>query len=253
MPENGAQKCLCPSLHPDRPLHRDSVRAGHLLRNSNSRSRIIATSLVAVPLSIDMISKTTAQVKPRIRILGISGSSRKGSYNTALLEAAKELAPESVLIETYDISNLPLHNQDLEAKMPPQVTEFKSKVRQADAILFAAPEHNYTIIAVMKNAIEWGNRPPNDNSWDSKPAAIMSASSGPRGGARAQLHLRQIMVDLNMHPINRPRLLVANEDGKFDVKMKLTDMQIRETLRKLLIQLAECTRRVQPGFQKIPA
>jgi len=200
-----------------------------------------------------MISKTTGQVKPRIRILGISGSSRKGSYNTALLEAAKELAPENVLIETYDISNLPLYNQDLEARMPPQTTEFKSKVRQADAILFAAPEHNYTITAVMKNAIEWGNRPPNDNSWDSKPAAIMSASSGPRGGARAQLHRRQIMVDLNMHPINRPRLLVANEDGKFDVKMKLTDMQIRETLRKLLIQLAECTRRVQPGFQKIPA
>ncbi|TMI24638.1 NAD(P)H-dependent oxidoreductase, partial [Candidatus Bathyarchaeota archaeon] len=76
------------------------------------------------------------------------------------------------------------------------------------------PEHNYTITAVMKNAIEWGNRPPNDNSWDSKPAAIMSASSGPRGGARAQLHLRQIMVDLDMHPINRPQLLVANEDGQ---------------------------------------
>src|SRR5437667_12344126 len=100
--------------------------------------------------------------------------------------------------------------------MPPQVTEFKSKVKQADAILFAAPEHNYTITAGMKNAIEWGNRPPNDNSWGNKRAAIMSASSGPRGGARAraQLLLRQIMVDFKMHPINRPQLLVENEDGK---------------------------------------
>ena len=204
-------------------------------------------------MSNNIVSQTTGETKLRVRILGISGSSRKGSYNTALLEAAKELAPESVLIETYDISNLPLYNQDLEAKMPPQVTEFKSKVKQADAILFAAPEHNYTITAVLKNAIEWGNRPPNDNSWDSKPAAIMSASSGPRGGARAQLHLRQIMVDLNMHPINRPQLLIANEDGKFDVNMKLTDLQMRETLRNLLIQLAEWTRRVQPGLHKIPA
>ncbi len=137
--------------------------------------------------------------------------------------------------------------------MPPQVREFKSKVKQADAILFAAPEHNYTITAVMKNAIEWGNRPPNDNSWEGKPAAIMSASSGPRGGARAQLHLRQIMVDLNMHPINRPQLLVANEDEKFDANMKLTDLQIRETLRNLLIQLADWTRRLQPGLHRIPA
>ncbi len=185
-------------------------------------------------MSNNIVSQTTGEAKPRVRILGISGSSRKGSYNTALLEAAKELAPESVLIETYDISNLPLYNQDLEAKMHPQVTEFKSKVKQADAILFAAPEHNYTITAVLKNAIEWGNRPP----------------SGPRGGARAQLHLRQIMVDLNMHPINRPQLLVANEVGKFDAKMKLADPQIRETLRSLLIRLEEWTRRLQPDLRR---
>jgi len=182
-------------------------------------------------LSINIASQTTGEAKPSVRILGIHGSSRKGSYNTALLEAAKELAPDNVLIETYDISNLPLYNQDLETRTSPQVRELKSKVKQADAILFATPEHNYTITAVMKNAIEWGNRPPNDNSWDNKPAAIMSASSGPRGGARTQLHLRQIMVDLNMLPINRPQLLVANGEGKFDAKMILTDPQIRETLR----------------------
>ena len=198
-----------------------------------------------------MIAQTSGEAKPKLRILGISGSGRKGSYNTALLEAAKELAPENVLIETYDISNLPLYNQDLETRIPPQVRELKSKVKQADAILFATPEHNYTITAVMKNAIEWGNRPPNDNSWDNKPAAIMSASSGPRGGARAQLHLRQIMVDLNMFPINRPQLIVANGEGKFDAKMKLTDPQIRETLRNLLIRLEEWTRKLRPDLQRI--
>jgi len=188
-----------------------------------------------------------------LKILGISGSGRKGSYNTALLGAAKELAPEGVFLETFDISTLPLYNSDLEQSMPTIVREFKNHIRESDAILFAVPEHNYTITAVLKNAIEWGNRPPNDNSWDSKPAAILSASSGPRGGVRAQLHLRQIMVDLNMHPINRPLLLVANEEEKFGANMKLIDPQIRETLRTMLVRLVEWTRKFQPNVQKIPA
>ena len=189
----------------------------------------------------------------RIRVLGISGSGRKGSYNTALLEAARELAPSGIVLETFDISSLPLYTQDLEANLPPRVVQFKRKVREADAILFATPEHNYSITAVMKNAIEWGNRPSNDNSWDNKPAAIMSASSGPRGGVRAQLHLRQILVDLNMLPINRPLLLVANEDDKFDERMRLTDPQVRETLRNMLVRLEEWTRRLRSPVQKIAA
>lgn len=198
-----------------------------------------------------MIAQTRSD--NRIRILGISGSGRKGSYNTALLSAAKELVPENIILETFDVSHLPLYNSDLEERMPPEVKEFKRKIREADAILFATPEHNYTVTAVMKNAIEWGNRPSNDNSWDNKPAAIMSASSGPRGGVRAQLHLRQILVDLNMHALNRPLLLVANEEDKFDSNMKLVDPQVRETLRNMLVRLEEWTRRLQPSLQKISA
>ena len=196
-----------------------------------------------------MIAQTRSD--SRVRVLGISGSGRKGSYNTALLTVAKELSPENVILETFDVSHLPLYNSDLEDRMPLEVIEFKRKVREADAILFATPEHNYTITAVMKNAIEWGNRPSNDNSWDNKPAAIMSASSGPRGGVRAQLHLRQILVDLNMHALNRPLLLVANEEDKFDSNMKLVDPQVREMLRNILVQLEEWTRRLQPDLQKI--
>jgi chromate reductase, NAD(P)H dehydrogenase (quinone) len=145
----------------------------------------------------------------RIKILGISGSGRKRSYNSALLGAAKELLPEDATLEVADISRLPLYNQDLEHDMPQGVKELKKKIRGADAILIAAPEHNYSVAAVLKNAIEWGNRPPRDASWSGKPAAIVSASTGFGGGARAQLHLRQIMIDLNMYPINRPLLLVA--------------------------------------------
>jgi chromate reductase, NAD(P)H dehydrogenase (quinone) len=200
-----------------------------------------------------MIAQATGESKPRIKILGISGSGRKGSYNTALLEEAKKLVPEGTVLETHDVSNLPLYNQDLDKTVPLVVKEFKRKIREADAILFASPEHNYTITAVLKNAIEWGNRPPGDASWNEKPAAIISASSGPRGGARAQLHLRQILVDLNMYPINRPLLLVANADEKFDSNMKLTDQQIVETLRALLARLVEWTIKLQPDLQKISA
>ncbi|HEX4921630.1 MAG TPA: NAD(P)H-dependent oxidoreductase [Candidatus Bathyarchaeia archaeon] len=199
-----------------------------------------------------MLSQTMEGSR-KLRILGISGSGRKNSYNTALLEAAKELAPDNVVVEIYDVSGFPLYNQDLEARMPEEVKEFKKKIREADAILIATPEHNYTITAVLKNAIEWGNRPPNEASWNEKPAAIMSASSGARGGARAQLHLRQIMVDLNMHAINRPLLLVANASEKFDANMKLTDPQIGQTLHNLLLQLEEWARRVQPILQKLAA
>ncbi|TLY05552.1 MAG: NAD(P)H-dependent oxidoreductase [Thaumarchaeota archaeon] len=180
-----------------------------------------------------------------IRILGISGSGRRRSHNTALLEAAKELLPEDAALDVHDVSAFPLFNQDLEVEIPPPIRRFKEKVRRADAILFATPEHNYSISALLKNAIEWGNRPEEDNSWDGKPAAIMSASTSPRGGARAQLHLRQIMVDLNMYPINSPQLLLARAQQHFDANMKLTDLEFRGILRELLTSLVEWTRRLR--------
>src|SRR2546427_783971 len=180
-----------------------------------------------------------------VRILGLSGSGRRRSYNTALLEAAKELLPRDATMEVYDVSAFPLFNQDDELEMPIPVRRFKEKVRDADAIIFATPEHNYSISAVLKNAIEWGNRPEEDNSWDGKPAAIMSASTSPRGGARAQLHLRQIMVDLNMYPINSPQLLLARAQEHFDANLKLTNLEFREILRELLTSLAEWTRRLR--------
>lgn len=185
------------------------------------------------------VVKNPSPENPRFRILGISGSARKDSYNTALLKAAQELMPPGAALEIFDISGFPIYNQDLEANMPPDVKLFKEKVKQSDAVLFATPEHNYSIPALLKNAIEWGNRPSDDNSWEGKPAAIISASDGPRGGARAQLHLRQIMVDLNMHPINNPQLYVARAQDKVDAELKLTDEKTRETLRKLLAALVE--------------
>jgi len=181
----------------------------------------------------------------KLTILGISGSGRKGSYNTALLEAAKELLPQDATLEVIDVSKLPLYNQDLEHDLPEAVKELKKKIRGADAILIATPEHNYSVTAVLKNAIEWGNRPPRDASWSGKPAAVVSASTGLRGGVRAQLHLRQIMIDLNMYPINRPLLLVANAKDKFSEDLRLTDGETLQTLRDVLSGLIEWTRRLQ--------
>jgi len=181
----------------------------------------------------------------KLAILGISGSGRKRSFNTALLEAAKQLLPQNATLEIVDVSKLPLYNQDLEHEMPEEVKELKKKIRTADAILIATPEHNYSIPAVLKNAIEWGNRPPRDASWSGKPAAIISASSSLRGGARAQLHLRQIMIDLNMYPINRPQLLVANAKDKFNEDLQLSDEETLQILRDVLSSLAEWTRKLQ--------
>jgi len=182
-----------------------------------------------------------------MKILGISGSNRKGSYNWGLLEAAKEMLPDNATLEIFDVSRFPLFTQDHERNPPAEVQLFKQKIRQSDAILFATPEHNYTITAVLKNAIEWGNRPGGDNSWNGKAAAIVSASSGPRGGARAQLHLRQILVDLNMYPINQPQLLLARAQDSFDSDLKLKDPQAKEALKTILQTLVGWTEKINRG------
>ncbi|MDA4129109.1 MAG: NAD(P)H-dependent oxidoreductase [Thaumarchaeota archaeon] len=193
-----------------------------------------------------MIATDTAVIRKDgvVKILGISGSARKGSYNTALLKAAKEVLPAHTALDIFDVSRFPLYTQDLELTPPPDVVEFKERIRASDAVLFATPEHNYSVSAVLKNAIEWGNRPPEDNSWDGKPAAVMSASTSPRGGARAQLHLRQIMVDLNMYPINQPQLLLARAEEAFDEHLRLKDERARKILKTLLQELVEWTVKV---------
>ena len=180
-----------------------------------------------------------------MKILAISGSGRKGSYNRALLEAAKERLPDNTTFEIFDVSRFPLFTQDLERNPLADVRKFKEKIRDSDAILFATPEHNYSVSAMLKNAIEWGNRPEDDNSWDGKPAAIVSASTSPRGGARGQLHLRQIMWDLNMHPINMPQLLLARAQEAFDNDLRLKDERARETLKVVLQNLVSWTAKIK--------
>ena len=180
-----------------------------------------------------------------INILGFAGSLRKGSYNKAVLRAAAGLAPEGAKLETFDLEGIPPFNQDLEQSMPAIVKEFKAKIKAADAILFVTPEHNYSVPGVLKNAIDWASRPYGDNAFEGKPAAIMSASTGMLGGARAQYHLRQMMVFLDMHPLNRPEVFVTFAKDKMDESGELRDEQTRDFIKKQLAALVAWTRKLQ--------
>lgn len=181
----------------------------------------------------------------KITVLGFAGSLRKESYNRALLHAAVELMPKDAKLEIFDIEGIPLFNQDLEGEMPVKVKEFKEKIRLADALLIVTPEYNYSFPGVLKNAIDWASRPPGDNSFEGKPVAIMSASTGTLGGARAQYQLRQVLVTLNMHPVNRPEVMVPLAGEKFDGEGRLIDERTREKVRELLENLVEWTRKIK--------
>jgi chromate reductase, NAD(P)H dehydrogenase (quinone) len=176
-----------------------------------------------------------------IRILGIAGSLRKGSFNQAALRAAVELVPEGAVIEIYDIDGFPGFNQDLDHDPPAKVIEFKQKIREADAILFSSPEYNYSIPGVLKNAIDWASRPYGDSAWEGKPAAIMGASPGAIGTARMQYHLRQVMVFLNMYPLNKPEAMIGNCAEKFDSAGNLTDEKTKAHIQKMLQALVDWT------------
>jgi chromate reductase, NAD(P)H dehydrogenase (quinone) len=184
-------------------------------------------------------------METKLKFLGFAGSLRVGSYNKALLRAATNLLPKNATSEIFDLNGIPPFNQDLEMDMPEKVTEFKSKIREADAILIATPEYNYSIPGVLKNAIDFASRPYGDNPFDGKPVAIMSASIGMLGGARAQYHLRQVFVFLNMHPINGPEVIVAFAQDKFDANGKLIDENTSKFLKQLLENLANWTRRLR--------
>lgn len=179
-----------------------------------------------------------------IKVLGISGSLRKGSYNTMALRAAQGMVPEGMTLETAEIGDLPLYNDDIRAAgYPPVVQAFRQKLAAADALLFVTPEYNYSVPGVLKNAIDWGSRPP-DQPFDGKPVAMMGASQGQLGTARAQYHLRMMCVFLDMRPLNRPEVFIGEAQKKFDAQGKLTDAATGEWIGKLLVALRDWTIRL---------
>lgn len=186
----------------------------------------------------------------QITILGIAGSLRKDSYNKGALRAAQDLCPEGAKIEIYDIAGLPLFNQDEERNPTPKVTEFKHKIRAAEAILLCTPEYNYGVPGVMKNALDVASRPYGDNAWSGKPVALMSAAMGVAGGIRAQYQIRQCFVFLNMDAVVQPEVAIASAPQRFDEKGNLTDETSKKMIRQLLENLIAKARRLRPPMRQ---
>lgn len=179
-----------------------------------------------------------------LRILGIAGSLRRGALNRGLIRAAAELAPPGVEIQTFDLAPIPLYDGDVEARgFPESVQALRESIRSSDAVLIATPEYNYSIPGVLKNAIDWASRPP-DQPFADKPVALMGASPGGGGTTRAQHHLRQAFVFLDPRLLNRPELLIARAGERFDADGNLTDERTREHLRALLVALVAWVRRL---------
>ncbi len=180
-----------------------------------------------------------------VNILGFAGSLRKDSYNRSLLRAALELVPKDAKLEIFDLDGIPPFNQDLENQPSEKVKEFKAKIRAADAILIATPEYNYSIPGVLKNAIDCASRPHGDNAFERKPVAIMGASPGMMGTARAQYHLRQCFVYLTCFALNQPEVMVPFAQEKIDKEGKVTDQKTREKIKELLEGLVTWTNKLK--------
>ena len=181
-----------------------------------------------------------------MHILGISGSLRKDSYNTAALRACADLLPPEVTLSIAQLDGIPPYNEDVRSQgLPDTVQQLREQIRAADALLIATPEYNFSFPGMLKNAIDWASRPP-EQPFDGKPIAIFGATPGGLGTSRAQYQLRQVFVYLNGHLLNRPEVFISGAPSKFDAEGRLTDTATAENLSKLLSALVDWTHRIRP-------
>lgn len=180
-----------------------------------------------------------------VRILGIAGSLRRGSFNVATLRTAQELAPSGVTIDIFDIAPIPLYNEDVRQQgFPAPVEDLRARIKSADGLLIVTPEYNYSIPGVLKNAIDWASRPP-DQPFDGKPIGVMGASVGTHGSSRAQYHLRQCFVFLNGLVMNRPEVMIPTAQTKFDADGKLADQATRDFITAHLAEFKDWVLRLK--------
>ena len=190
-------------------------------------------------------------MEEKVQVLGIAGSLRQGSYNRALLRAARELVPEGMEIQIFDnetLTIIPPYNEDVRQQNEPETVEIlKHEIEHANALLFAVPEYNHSMSGVLKNAIDWASRPPSESPLDGKPVAIMGASSGRSGTVRAQIHFRQVCVFTNMLPLNKPGVQVTNAADKFDADGRLIDENTSRYVKRLTEALLDWSRIIHYG------
>lgn len=198
---------------------------------------------IETPKQVDM-----ASVAHPVRVLGIAGSLRGGSYNRALLRAAQEDMPPGMTIHIYDIAPIPFYNADVEAQGDPEaVAAFKATIRTADALLIATPEYNHGVPGVLKNAIDWASRPHRASPLDCKPIAILGATAGRGSTFQAQAQVREALVYAGSCTLAQPELSLSQAASAFDDVGQLTDADTRAALRELLEAFAEWVRVIQTG------
>jgi len=174
-----------------------------------------------------------------MQVMALSGSARKGSYNTALLRACRELAPAGMAIDLYDYADIPPYNEDVRLQgYPEPAARFREAIRAADAVLIASPEYNRSVPGMLKNAIDWASRRP-DQPFHRKPIAIMGVSNGALGAALANYHLRQIFVYMDARLLNGPEVMIGQAGAKFDEDGRLIDAPTRDFVAAHLSRLAE--------------
>ena len=192
--------------------------------------------------------ETPSREDGSISIVGLAGSLRSGSFNRALLRAARNLAPEGVQIDIFELADVPLYNADVEAHGNPKaVMALKQAIYEADGVLMVTPEYNHGVPAVMKNAVDWASRPPGSAALDRKPVGIIGASPGITGTARGQSQLRQAFEFTNSFCMPQPELLVFKAHEKFDANGDLIDGATAERLATYLVAFGDWVRRFAPG------
>ena len=183
-------------------------------------------------------------MKSTLHILGFAGSLRKNSYNKGLLRAALDVLPEGMSLEIFDLADIPLYNDDVfNSEIPQAVIDFKARITASDALLIACPEYNYSMTGVLKNAIDWASRPPQESPLYGKPAAIMGAGGG-QGTVRAQLHFRQVVVFTNILLMNKPEIAIPLAWENFDTQGNLTNETWKTRVAEFLVALDEWTRKM---------
>ncbi|MEP6556571.1 MAG: NAD(P)H-dependent oxidoreductase [Ferruginibacter sp.] len=164
----------------------------------------------------------------RVKVIAFSGSLRKESYTTKLIKAFQKSAPADITVELIDISKLPFINEDLETDLPQTIKDLHSKIKSADAILFATPEYNRSYSPVLKNAIDWGSRPEGKNMWDKKPAGVIGCSPYSLGGFGAVNHLRQVMLYVNLQTMQQPEFYLAEIANSMDDKGNINKKETQD-------------------------
>lgn len=167
-----------------------------------------------------------------LRLVGFAGSLRAASFNRALLRACVELAPSDVTIDVHDLRGIPVFDEDLEAQGDPEpVARLKAAVGAAHGIIIAVPEYNHGVPGGLKNAIDWLSRPPRGSVLNGRPVALVGATLGTTGTARAQTQLRASFVFTNSPCMPQPEVLVSQASTKFDAEGRLADERTRAYIR----------------------